>query len=134
MLTYLQLDSARWLEKVSMGTVSSDSPESSRDFLCFRLQRLRTSSETVSRAVHKKTKPTEACLGKPGVVNPATGPRVSSERCDERTKRIHTSQIGNALGVHFKLVTFQMLADQRQKCVKNADRSCDGGGRWMPVT
>ena len=49
-------------------------------------------------------------------------------------KCIHTSQIGNTLGVYFKLVTFQMLADERQKCVKYADCSCNCGGGWMPIT
>lgn len=39
-----------WLEYVSMGTGSMERSEISKDFLCLRLQRLRTSSETVSSA------------------------------------------------------------------------------------
>lgn len=50
MHTDLQLGSLGCTEYVSMGTFSMATSESSRDFLCFRLQRLRTSSETVSRA------------------------------------------------------------------------------------
>lgn len=37
-----------------MGTGSTDRSEISSDFLCLRLQRLRTSSDTVSRATAKQ--------------------------------------------------------------------------------
>lgn len=47
-----QLGSLWCTEYVSMGTFSMVTSERSRDFLCLRLQRLRTSSETVRRATH----------------------------------------------------------------------------------
>lgn len=46
---------------------------------------------------------------------------------------IHTSQISHAVGVDFKLVTFQMLADERQQRVKDSHRPCYCGGRWVSV-
>lgn len=42
---------------VSMGTFSIETSVSSRDFLCLRLQRLRTSSDTVSRAAEQTKEP-----------------------------------------------------------------------------
>lgn len=41
---------------------------------------------------------------------------------------LHTSQIGHTMGVDLKLVTFQMLADERQQCVQ--DSHCPCYCRW----
>lgn len=48
---YLQLGSSWCTEYVSMWTFSMVTSESSNNFLCFRLQRLRTSSDTGRRAI-----------------------------------------------------------------------------------
>ncbi len=41
---------------------------------------------------------------------------------------VHTSQVGDAVGVHLKLVTLQMLADESQQCVQDSHcpRHCGG--------
>lgn len=41
---------------------------------------------------------------------------------------LRTSQIGHTMGVHLKLVTFQMLADESQQCVQDSHRPCYCGG------
>lgn len=53
----------------------------------------------------------------------------SAENCSKTTLNILcTSQIGHTLGVDLKLVTFQMLADESQQCVKDSHCPCDCGG------
>ncbi len=53
--SHLHPGSVSYTEYMSMGKFSIVTSESSNDFLCFRLQRLLTSSDTVSKAVCTQT-------------------------------------------------------------------------------
>lgn len=97
--------------------------ERSRDFLCFRLHRLRTSSDTVSRAaVSKKLRERERGVKKKAYSS------LSVLKLAQNSAL--TSQVGYALCVDLKLVTVEMLPHQAQKHVQDAHCSCHhGGGR-----
>lgn len=108
-----------------MGTGSTDRSEISSDFLCLRLQRLLTSSETVSSAAARAQTRSKPASKRPGSDSGPPGPA--------RPKRVPTCQIGHAVSVDLKLVALEMFADQRQQRVQDSDGSGHGGGRRVSV-
>lgn len=127
--SHLQPGSLLCTEYVTIGTFSMATSERSRDFLCFRLHRLRTSSDTVSRAATmcgERRRKKKRQSGQEERTRLESVPKLAQGSA-------LTRQVRDALRVDLELVTVEVFSHQAEKHVQDAHRPCHGGGGRMPV-